>query len=77
MRSSDSAFDRSASKALLSFRLRSSGRSAFLPQPVLFARCPTFTFARTRHHPLRTVGFSASSFRSMLLSQRSKIPSSH
>ncbi|AEG48113.1 hypothetical protein Sphch_0415 [Sphingobium chlorophenolicum L-1] len=57
MRSSDSARDRSALKALLSCRLRSSGRSAVFPQPVLFIRCPTFTFARAQHLLSRTIGF--------------------
>jgi len=57
MRSSDSARDRSAARALLSCRLRLSGRSAVFPQPVLFIRCPTFTFARAQHRLLRLIGF--------------------
>ena len=56
MRSSDSARDRSAARALLSCRLRLSGRSAVFPQPVLFIRCPTFTFARAQHRLLRPIG---------------------
>ena len=56
MRSSDSARDRSAAGALLSCRLRLSGRSAVFPQPVLFIRCPTFTFARAQHRLLRPIG---------------------
>ena len=56
MRSSDSARDRSAARTLLSCRLRLSGRSAVFPQPVLFIRCPTFTFARAQHRLLRPIG---------------------